>query len=76
MSEISTHAEDVAAPARTIDKVLLFAGMAILGMGQSLMFIIIAPLARQIGMTEWQYGLSFTLANLAMVFTGVRHFRH
>ncbi len=69
MTETSAPAEDVAAPARMIDKSLLFAGMAILGTGQSLMFIIIAPLAREIGMSEIQYGLSFTLANLAMVVT-------
>ncbi len=69
MTDTAAPAEDVAAPARTIDKTLLFMGMAIMGMGQSLMFIIIAPLAREIGMSEIQYGAAFTVANLAMIFT-------
>lgn len=69
MADYPNSAEDIAVPARAVDKSLLFTGMVILGMGQSLMFIIIAPLAREIGMSEIQYGLSFTIANFAMVFT-------
>ncbi len=69
MADYSIPEEDIVAPARGVDKSLLFTGMVILGMGQSLMFIIIAPLAREIGMSEIQYGLAFTIANFAMVFT-------
>lgn len=69
MTETSAPAEDVAAPARTIDKTLLFTGMVTIGLGQSLIFIIITPLAKEIGLTALQLGVAFTIANLAMVVT-------
>ena len=53
--------------ARRRDKVLLFSGVVIMGIGQSFMFIIAAPLARDIGLSDSQYGLAFTIANLSLI---------
>ncbi len=61
-------AEKLSKAAAIRDKSILFASVAILGVGQSLMFIIMGPLARDIGLSEIQYGLIFSLANLALVF--------
>jgi MFS family permease len=51
----------------TYGKVLLASGVAIFGIGQSLLFIVVAPLARSIGLTEIQFGVAFSLANLSLI---------
>lgn len=62
--------EHVVKQARFRDRAILFYSVIILGMGQSMMFIIAAPLARDIGLSEIQYGLALTLANLSLVVAG------
>ena len=49
-------------------KLLLASGVVIFGIGQSLLFIVVAPLARSIGLSELQFGIAFSLANLSLLF--------
>jgi MFS family permease len=49
-------------------KFLLAGGIVIFAIGQSLLFIIVAPMARSIGLTELQFGLAFSLANVTLIF--------
>jgi len=51
----------------TYGKILLAGGVAIFGIGQSLLFIVVAPLARSIGLTEIQFGIAFSLANFSLI---------
>ena len=50
------------------DRLLLVAGVTLFAVGQSLNFIIVAPMARATGLTEQQFGLAFTIASLPMIF--------
>ncbi len=50
------------------DKFMLASGVAIFAIGQSLLFIIVAPMARSVGLTEWQFGITFSLANVSLIF--------
>ena len=68
MSTTSQTVEHAVRPARRIDRSILFGSVAILGLGQSLMFIIMGPLARDVGLSEIQYGMIFSVANLGLVF--------
>ncbi len=56
------------ATARMTDTALLFAGVVLFAIGQSLNFIIVAPMARDVGLTETQFGLAYTIASLPLVF--------
>jgi MFS family permease len=49
-------------------KFILAGGVVIFAIGQSLLFIIVAPMARSIGLSELQFGLIFSLANISLVF--------
>jgi MFS family permease len=49
-------------------KFILAGGVVIFAIGQSLLFIIVAPMARSIGLTELQFGLTFSLANVTLIF--------
>ena len=49
-------------------KFILAGGVVIFAIGQSLLFIIVAPMARSIGLTELQFGLAFSLANVTLIF--------
>lgn len=49
-------------------KFILAGGVVIFAIGQSLLFIIVAPMARSIGLTEMQFGLAFSLANVSLIF--------
>ncbi len=49
-------------------KYLLAGGVMIFAIGQSLLFIIVAPMARSIGLSEMQFGVAFSVANLSLVF--------
>ncbi len=46
---------------------ILISGMALYAIGQSLVFIIVAPLARSVGLTELQFGMVFSVANLSLL---------
>jgi MFS family permease len=48
------------------DKLILFVGLITYGMGQSLLFVIFAPLARDLGLAEWQLGLIVAASNMAL----------
>jgi MFS family permease len=50
-----------------LGKFLLASGVVIFGIGQSLLFIVVAPLARSIGLTEFQFGIAFSLANFSLL---------
>ncbi|MFQ5635589.1 MAG: MFS transporter [Gammaproteobacteria bacterium] len=54
--------------AYTYGKFILAIGVVIFAIGQSLLFIIVAPMAREIGLSETQFGIVFSLANLSLVF--------
>jgi len=54
----------------TYGKYLLASGVVIFAIGQSLLFIIVAPLARSIGLSELEFGVAFSLANLSLLFAG------
>ena len=54
----------------TYGKFLLASGGVIFAIGQSLLFIIVAPMARSIGLTELQFGVAFSLANVSLLFAG------
>jgi len=49
-------------------KFILAGGVVIFAIGQSLLFIIVAPMARSIGLSETQFGVIFSLANMTLVF--------
>jgi len=49
-------------------KFFLAGGVMIFAIGQSLLFIIVAPLARSIGLSELQFGLAFSIANVTLIF--------
>ncbi len=57
-------------PNYTLGKMLLAAGVVIFAIGQSLLFIVVAPMARSIGFTELEFGLAFSLANISLIFAG------
>jgi MFS family permease len=56
--------------AYTYGKFILASGVVIFAIGQSLLFIIVAPMARSIGLTEIEFGLAFSLANISLIFAG------
>lgn len=51
------------------DRLLLAAGVVLFAIGQSLNFIIVAPMARTAGLSEQQFGLAFTIASLPLIFS-------
>lgn len=51
-------------------QLILASGVVIFAIGQSLLFIIVAPMARSIGLTELQFGLAFSIANISLIFAG------
>ncbi len=70
MTATTQPAEHVVKQARFRDRAILFYSVVILGMGQSMIFVIAAPLARDSGLSEIQFGLALTIANLSLVFAG------
>ena len=52
----------------TYGKFILAGGVVIFALGQSLLFIIVAPMARSIGLSETQFGVVFSLANVSLIF--------
>jgi len=57
-------------PGYGFSKVLLAGGVVIFAIGQSLLFIVVAPMARSIGFSEFEFGVAFSLANLSLIFAG------
>ena len=49
------------------DKLILLFGLVTYGMGQSLLYVIFGPLAREIGLAEWQFGVLIAASNVAIV---------
>jgi MFS family permease len=56
--------------AYTYGKFMLAGGVVIFAIGQSLLFIIVAPMARSIGLSEFEFGLAFSLANFSLILAG------
>jgi MFS family permease len=48
-------------------RILLALGMLMFAIGQSLTFIVVAPLARQVGFTEQSFGIALTIASLPLI---------
>ena len=49
------------------DKAILLFGLVTYGVGQSLLYVIFGPLARDIGLAEWQFGVLISSSNVAIV---------
>lgn len=49
------------------DKAILLFGLVTYGIGQSLLYVIFAPLSRDLGLTEWQFGALISASNVALV---------
>lgn len=54
------------------DRLILLAGLITYGMGQSLLFVIFTPLARQLGLAEWQLGFIIAASNMALAISAPR----
>jgi len=51
------------------DKLILLLGLVTYGMGQSLLFIVGAPLSRSVGISELGFGLIVSASNVALAFS-------
>ena len=49
------------------DKAILFFGLVTYGIGQSLLYVVFGPLARDIGLSEAQFGVLVSSSNVAIV---------
>ncbi len=54
------------------DRLILLVGLITYGMGQSLIFVIFAPLARQLAIEEWQLGFIIAASNVMLAFSAPR----
>lgn len=54
------------------DRLILLVGLITYGMGQSLLFVIFAPIARQLGIEEWQLGFIIAASNMMLAFSAPR----
>ena len=52
-----------------LDKVILIIGLVIYGTGFSLLYVIFAPLSREIGLSINQFGVLIAISNVALVFS-------
>ena len=52
-----------------LDKVVLIVGLVIYGTGFSLLYVIFAPLSREIGLSINQFGVLIAISNVALVFS-------
>jgi MFS family permease len=52
-----------------LDRLILLVGLITYGMGQSLLFVIFTPLARKLGLQDWQVGFLIAGANMALAFS-------
>ncbi|MCC5793677.1 MAG: MFS transporter [Chromatiales bacterium] len=51
------------------DKLILLFGLVTYGMGQSLLFIVGAPLSRAVGLSEFQFGMIVAASNVVLAFS-------
>ena len=51
----------------TKDRAILLFGLVTYGMGQSLLYVIFGPLARDLGLAEWQFGVLISASNITVV---------
>jgi MFS family permease len=49
------------------DRLILLFGLVTYGMGQSLLYVIFAPLSRQMELLDWQFGVLISASNVAVV---------
>ena len=49
------------------DKAILLFGLVTYGIGQSLLYVIFGPLARDLGLSETQFGVLISASNVALV---------
>lgn len=49
------------------DRAILLFGLVTYGMGQSLLYVIFAPLSRELGLLDWQFGVLISASNVAVV---------
>lgn len=49
------------------DRAILLFGLVTYGMGQSLLYVIFAPLSRDLGLLDWQFGVLISVSNVAVV---------
>lgn len=54
------------------DRLILLVGLITYGMGQSLLFVIFTPLARQLGLAEWKLGLIIAASNVMLAVSAPR----
>ena len=54
------------------DRLILLVGLITYGMGQSLLFVIFAPLARKLAIQEWQLGFIIAASNVMLAFSAPR----
>ncbi len=54
------------------DRLILLVGLITYGMGQSLLFVIFAPLTRRLGIEEWQLGFIIAASNVMLAFSAPR----
>ena len=52
-----------------LDKAILIIGLVIYGTGFSLLYVIFAPLSREIGLSINQFGILIAISNVALVFS-------
>ena len=77
MSESPTQSQEAAAnapentpkPEKRTDMTVLLFGLITYGLGQSLLYVVLGPLIREIGITEIQYGALISASNIAIVMT-------
>jgi MFS family permease len=48
------------------DRAILLFGLVTYGMGQSLLYVIFAPLSRELGLADWQFGILISVSNVAV----------
>jgi MFS family permease len=48
---------------------ILAAGVMIFAIGQSLLFIVVSPMARSVGLSEQAFGLAISIANITLIFS-------
>jgi DHA1 family tetracycline resistance protein-like MFS transporter len=55
--------------AKRIDMTVLLFGLITYGIGQSLLYVVLGPIIREIGISEMQYGFLISASNVAIVLT-------
>jgi MFS family permease len=72
LSQDTTDAGVGMAPAsqeKRMDMTVLLCGLITYGIGQSLLYVIFGPMARDLGLSETQFGILISVSNVAIVFT-------